>query len=71
MSRRSTDLGLDKNEVRVLERREKHGWFVNIIAEDADGPGFAYSLALYEEFSHPGILGNQISEKSFVIDSLT
>jgi hypothetical protein len=56
MARQSTDLDLNENEVSILERRERHGWFVNRIAEDAAGPGFAYSFGLYEEFSHPEII---------------
>jgi len=27
-----------------------------MIAEDAEGPGFAYSFGLYEEFQHPEII---------------
>ncbi len=60
MARRSTDPDLSEHEVSVLQRREKHGWFVNRIAnriaEDATGLSFAYSFGLYEEFSHPEII---------------
>jgi len=56
MPRRSTDPNLSEHEVSVLQRREQHGWFVNRIAEDADGPAFAYSFGLYEEFGHPEII---------------
>jgi hypothetical protein len=56
MSRHSTDANLSEHEISVLQRREKHGWFVNKIAEDSSGPGFAYSFGLYEEFSHPEII---------------
>ena len=56
MSRRSTDPNLSEHEASVLKRREQHGWFVNSIAEDADGPAFAYSFGLYEEFGHPEII---------------
>ena len=56
MSRRSTDASLDETERDVLKRREEHGWFVNVIAEDEVGPGFAYSFGLYEEFSHPEVI---------------
>lgn len=56
MSRHSTDANLSDHEISVLQRREQHGWFVNCIAEDASGPGFAYSFGLYEEFGHPEII---------------
>ncbi len=56
MSRRSTDFNLSEQDVNVLLRREEHGWFVNCIAEDAEGPGFAYSFELYEEFGHPEVI---------------
>lgn len=56
MSLHSTDPDLNENEVRVLASRDNHGWFVNIIAEDATGPGLAYSFGLYEEFQHPEII---------------
>ena len=50
------DLGLNEHDKSVLQRREAHGWFVNMIAGDAEGPGFAYSFGLYEEFQHPEII---------------
>lgn len=56
MARHSTDLGLSEHDKDVLLRREEHGWFVNMIAEDSEGPGFAYSFGLYEEFQHPEII---------------
>jgi Domain of unknown function (DUF4262) len=56
MPRHSTDINLSEHEISVLQRREQHGWFVNLIAGDASGPGFAYSLGLYKEFGHPEII---------------
>ena len=56
MARHSTDLGLSEHDKSVLQRREAHGWFVNKIAADAEGPGFAYSFGLFEEFQHPEII---------------
>jgi hypothetical protein len=56
MPRHSTDLGLSDHDKSVLQRREEHGWFVNMIAGDSDGPGFAYSFGLYQEFQHPEII---------------
>jgi len=56
MPRHSTDSDLDEHEASVLRRREEHGWFVNLIAEDESEPRFAYSFGLYEEFRHPEII---------------
>ena len=56
MARHSADLGLSDDDKSVLQKREEHGWFVNLIAEDSEGPGFAYSFGLYEEFKHPEII---------------
>lgn len=56
MTRHSPDPNPSRDEVNVLECHEKYSWFVNVNAEDADGPGFAYSFVLYEEFKHPEIV---------------
>jgi hypothetical protein len=64
MPRHSTDTNLSQHEIGVLQRREQHGWFVNLIAGDALGPGFAYSFGLYEEFGHPEIIIFGIAEET-------
>jgi hypothetical protein len=64
MPRHSTDANLTEHEISVLQRREQHGWFVNRIAEDASGPGFAYSFGLYEEFGHPEIIVFGLAEET-------
>jgi hypothetical protein len=56
MTRQSTDSGLSEHERNVLQRLEATGWFVNKIAEDGEGPGFAYSFGLYERYRHPEII---------------
>jgi Domain of unknown function (DUF4262) len=56
MSRLSTDPDLSEQEISVLKRREEFGWFVDVIAEDANDPEFAYSFGLYKEFGHPEII---------------
>jgi hypothetical protein len=53
MTRRSTDSGLSERDKSVLQRREEHGWFVNMVQADSDLPAFAYSFGLFEEFKHP------------------
>jgi hypothetical protein len=47
---------LSEHEIDVLQRREQHTWFVNLIPRDALGPGLAYSFGFYEEFGHPEII---------------
>ena len=56
MTRHSTDSSLTEDERDVLRKRETTGWFVNEIAEDGEGPGFAYSFGLYERYRHPEII---------------
>ena len=56
MARHSTDANLTQHEISVLQRREQHQWFVNRIAEEKLGPGFAYSFGLFEEFGHPEVI---------------
>jgi Domain of unknown function (DUF4262) len=64
MPRHSTDTNLSHHEIGVLQRREQHGWFVNLIAGDALGPSFAYSFGLYEEFGHPEIIIFGLAEET-------
>jgi hypothetical protein len=56
MTRHSTDSGLTEHERDVLRKLETSGWLVNKIAEDEEGPGFAYSFGLYERYRHPEII---------------
>ena len=56
LTRSSSDSGLTEHERDVLVRLEAMGWFVNKIAADDSGPGFAYSFGLYKTFQHPEII---------------
>ena len=56
MTRSSNDSDLTQHERDVLVRLEAMGWFVNEIAADDNGPGFAYSFGLYKTFQHPEII---------------
>lgn len=56
MPRLSTDPGLPEHDIKVLQLREEHGWFVMKVMEDKDSPAFAYSFGLFEEFRHPEIM---------------
>jgi Domain of unknown function (DUF4262) len=35
---------------------DESGWWVGLVAEDEDGPGFAYTIGLLERFDHPEIM---------------
>ncbi len=56
MTRSSADPDLTEHERSVLGRLEATGWFVNMIAADDSGPGFAYSFGLYRTFQYPEII---------------
>jgi len=47
---------LDKAEKKLLADIKKTGWHVIIVPADEEGPGFAYSIGLYETFGHPEII---------------
>lgn len=47
---------MHKTEHKLLSDIEKHGWHVINVLEDTEGPGFAYSVGLYQVFHHPEIL---------------
>jgi len=64
MPRHSADANLSEHKISVLQRRERHGWFVNRIAGDASGPGCAYSFGLYKEFGHPEIIIFGLAEQT-------
>jgi hypothetical protein len=64
MPRQSTDTNLSEHEIGVLQRREQHGWVVNLIPRDALGPGLAYSFGFYEEFGHPEIIIFGLAEET-------
>jgi hypothetical protein len=48
--------GDDANEQRVIDDVRQHGWHVVGIEDDAEGPGFAFSIGLYHTLKHPEII---------------
>lgn len=46
----------DESEEVVRENVRKYGWHVSLIEEDDEGPGFAYSIGLYETFKKPEVI---------------
>ena len=43
----------DDVEARVIADVGKYGWQVEMIPEDDEGPGFAYSVGIFHTFGHP------------------
>lgn len=48
--------GDDASEQRVIDDVKRHGWHVVGIEDDAEGPGFAYSIGLQHSLNHPEII---------------
>jgi hypothetical protein len=46
----------DDVERKLVSDIEEFGWHVIMIAEDDEGPAFAYSIGLFKNFGHPEII---------------
>jgi hypothetical protein len=46
----------DDHERRVVDDVRQYGWHVIGIAEDEEGPAFAYSIGLTHSFGHPEVI---------------
>jgi hypothetical protein len=46
----------DERDRKLLADVERYGWHVIGIEEDAEGPGFAYSVGLYRSRGHPEVI---------------
>lgn len=46
----------DESEQKAIDDISKHGLHVIAVAEDDNGPGFAYSIGLFENYAHPEII---------------
>lgn len=44
------------SEQKVLDDVATYGWHVVNVLTDADGPGFSYTIGLFQSFQHPEIL---------------
>jgi hypothetical protein len=40
----------------IAQTIDEHGWWVGLIDEDDEGPGFAYTLGLVQSFGHPELI---------------
>jgi hypothetical protein len=54
--RRSPGVTEDDVEKKLVSDIEEFGWHVIKIAEDDEGPAFAYSIGLFKTFGHPEII---------------
>ena len=45
-----------RGEAKLRTDVATHGWHVLKVAEDAEGPGFAYSIRLFHTFAHPELV---------------
>jgi hypothetical protein len=54
--RRKPAVTEDDRERKVVSDIEDFGWHVSLIMEDDDGPSFAYSIGLFQNFGHPEII---------------
>lgn len=46
----------DLDEAELAAKVEQYGWYVMLVPEDDEGPGFAYSIGLHKNFDHPEII---------------
>lgn len=53
----------DESDRKLLSDVEKFGWHVVHIGEDADGPGFSFSVGFYYSFQQPEILVMGLKQK--------
>jgi hypothetical protein len=47
---------MESGDERVLKDIETCGWHVVLAPEDGEGPGFAYTVGLFETFQHPEVI---------------
>jgi hypothetical protein len=46
----------DAGDSKLLADVQDHGWHVVLIEADAEGPGYAFSVGLYETFEHAEVI---------------
>ena len=56
MAERKYPVPEDDRDRKLLADIKRVGWAVMMVSADKDGPGFAYSIGLYETLSHAEIL---------------
>lgn len=53
---RPAPAGLEKSAKMVWEKVEAHGWAVVYVNAGANTPGYAYTVGLFENYSHPDLM---------------
>jgi hypothetical protein len=49
-------VGKDKSEQKALDDIREYGLHIIMVGEDDKGPGFAYSIGLFENYAHPEVI---------------
>lgn len=62
----------DEVEARVRSDIERHGWHVVIVPPEADAPGWAHSIGLWERFGHPELIvfGSEPRQLAALVNAL-
>lgn len=47
---------MDEIDRQVIDDIAQYGWHVIQVAEDDEGPGFAFTIGLYRSFGHPEVI---------------
>ena len=60
------------NDQKLLDDVAEYGWHVVKVLEDSDSPGWAYSIGLHRNFSHPEIIvfGQDVDLMHSIINSI-
>ncbi|HZH90257.1 MAG TPA: DUF4262 domain-containing protein [Pyrinomonadaceae bacterium] len=63
---------MNKSDKKTLSDVAEYGWHVVMVFEDDEGPGFAYTVGLYQTFRHPEILiiGLNVDLMSNILNSV-
>ena len=56
MVRSLNDSGLDASDRKLLSSIERVGWHVVMVPEEGNTPGWAFSVGLFQSFSHPEVV---------------
>jgi len=62
----------DEVEQRVQADIERHGWHVVVVPPEADSPGWAHSIGLWQRFEHPELLvfGSEPQQLGALVNAL-
>ena len=52
----SVKIATDQGEQKAIDDIREYGLHIISVAEDETGPGFAYSIGLFENYAHPEVI---------------